>query len=407
LNHSRSGGVGRLEQLLYRSERWMYRGPRPNRLARLLNGAWARAGSAGLGRGRLVTLEVPGRRTGRATTIPLIVADHDGERYLVAMLGERADWVANVRAAGGRAAIHHGRREAVQLEEVGPSERSPIVRRHLEVAPAARSFIASDRTVGPAAFDAIASEVPVFRVRPLAEAERTTEAERPTEAPLPARGQRRRRVLAVLAIVVVTALGAGVASVIPQSGPAPLALPAAPAQAPVGPLDGRWAAATGSTAGFRVVQTVLGMHADMVGRTTDVAGWAQVADGQLARAAFTVDLASVAVDGKAPEQVAVSLDTAEHPTATIELAQPVALPTAFEAGATATTTATGMLSLRGETHPVTITLAARRDGPAVRVAGSMAIDLADWGVEPMPGYGILGSVADQGVAEFMLVLRPA
>jgi F420H(2)-dependent quinone reductase len=50
-----------------------------------------------------VTLEVAGRRSGRAVRFPLWMADSDGEWYLVAMLGEQCNWVQNVRAAGARA----------------------------------------------------------------------------------------------------------------------------------------------------------------------------------------------------------------------------------------------------------------------------------------------------------------
>ena len=48
-----------------RLERWMYPDGRPNRLARLLNRGWAVLHATGLLPARLVTLEVPGRRTGR------------------------------------------------------------------------------------------------------------------------------------------------------------------------------------------------------------------------------------------------------------------------------------------------------------------------------------------------------
>src|SRR5688572_1913240 len=101
--------------------RWMYRGARPNGLARLMNRASAGLHSAGVVLpDRLVTMEVPGRRSGRIISFPLVVADHGGERYLVSMLGDRAEWVSNVRAAGYRAVLRHGRREAVRLQEVAP-----------------------------------------------------------------------------------------------------------------------------------------------------------------------------------------------------------------------------------------------------------------------------------------------
>jgi hypothetical protein len=108
---------------------------------------------------------VRGRRTGRATSFPVVVADYQGERYLVAMLGEGVNWVANVRAAGGQAVLRHGRREAVRLEEVDPAARAPILQRYLQVAPGARSHVPVDWRAPLAEFERIASQYPVFRVR--------------------------------------------------------------------------------------------------------------------------------------------------------------------------------------------------------------------------------------------------
>ena len=51
-----------------------------------------------LARSTWVTLDVPGRRTGRIISFPLVVADYNGERYLVSMLGPDTNWVHNVRA---------------------------------------------------------------------------------------------------------------------------------------------------------------------------------------------------------------------------------------------------------------------------------------------------------------------
>jgi hypothetical protein len=95
----------------------------------------------------------------------VVVADHEGERYLVAMLGEGANWVAIVGAAGGRAVLRHGSREAVRLEEVNPSARAAILRRYLQLAPGARAHIPVDRHAPLAEFERIAAGYPVFRVR--------------------------------------------------------------------------------------------------------------------------------------------------------------------------------------------------------------------------------------------------
>jgi len=142
----------------------MYRGGRPNLFARLLNRSWATLASVGLAPRRLCTLEVQGRRTGRVISFPVVVADHEGERYLVALLGERAHWVRNVRAAEGQAALRHGHREAIQLEEVDPVDRGPILRRYVSIAPGGRSHIGIDATASREAFERIAPDIPVFHI---------------------------------------------------------------------------------------------------------------------------------------------------------------------------------------------------------------------------------------------------
>ncbi|MEU6148203.1 nitroreductase/quinone reductase family protein [Streptomyces sp. NPDC047081] len=152
--------------LLHRFDRWMYRDGRPGRLARLMNRQTAIAASAGLSPRRLVTLEVSGRRTGRRLSLPVVVADHEGERYLVSMLGEDVNWVRNVRAAGGRAVLRHGRRVAVRLEEVEVGSRAPVLRRYLALAPGARPHLRLDRRAPLEEFERIADRVPVFRILP-------------------------------------------------------------------------------------------------------------------------------------------------------------------------------------------------------------------------------------------------
>ena len=126
--------------------KWLYRGGRPNRVARLADRFTAALSARGVGPDYLVTLEVPGRRSGRTVSLPIVVADVRGERYLVSMLGEGVNWVRNVRAAGGDATLRHGRREEVRLEEVAPERRAPVLKAYLGRAPNARVHIPVERT---------------------------------------------------------------------------------------------------------------------------------------------------------------------------------------------------------------------------------------------------------------------
>lgn len=87
---------------------------------------------------------------------PVVMADYGGDWYLVSMLGENANWVRNVRAAGGRALIRHGEAHEVELYEVRVEKRALVLRRYLEVAPGARPHIPVDRSAPVEEFDRIA-----------------------------------------------------------------------------------------------------------------------------------------------------------------------------------------------------------------------------------------------------------
>jgi len=99
-------------------------------------------------------------------SLPVVVADYESERYLVAMLGEDVNWVANVRAAGGHAVLRHGRREELRLEEVDPKLRGPILRRYLQLSPGARAHITVHPSASVEEFNAVAAKYPVFLIRP-------------------------------------------------------------------------------------------------------------------------------------------------------------------------------------------------------------------------------------------------
>jgi deazaflavin-dependent oxidoreductase (nitroreductase family) len=119
--------------------------------------------AAGIGPDQAATLEVRGHKSGRMISFPVVVADYQGERYLVAMLGQKTNWVRNLRA-DGHAVLRHGRREDVALVEDLSDKRSAILRRYLELAPGARPFFPIDRHAPVSDFDRIVDQYPVFRV---------------------------------------------------------------------------------------------------------------------------------------------------------------------------------------------------------------------------------------------------
>jgi deazaflavin-dependent oxidoreductase (nitroreductase family) len=146
--------------------RWFYRGGRPNRVARALDRCTAALCARGVGPDSLLVLDVVGRRSGKAISLPLVVAVVGGERYLVSMLGRKANWVLNVRAARGEVAIRHGRREEVRLEEVASDRRAPVLMAYVGQAPGARAHVPVDKDAPLAEFQRVAPGFPVFRILP-------------------------------------------------------------------------------------------------------------------------------------------------------------------------------------------------------------------------------------------------
>jgi deazaflavin-dependent oxidoreductase (nitroreductase family) len=151
-----------------------YKNRRPTRAGRMINRAWTWMAGAGLTpnswpgqpRGGTIALETTGRRSGRARANVVTWVEHDGERYLVSMLGEAVDWVRNARAANGEAAIRHGDRHPVRLVEVPVDQRAPIIQAYLK-----RTRISTQEHLGGIAVDApleefqrIAPRHPVFRI---------------------------------------------------------------------------------------------------------------------------------------------------------------------------------------------------------------------------------------------------
>ncbi|WP_369211063.1 nitroreductase/quinone reductase family protein [Streptomyces flavofungini] len=151
-------------QFLYGLKRWIYRGDRPGPVVRLLNRYWRRKYAAAHGRTGGVTLCVRGRSSGKTIAFPVMMVSSGDKWYVVSMLGAHANWVRNVRAADGRAAIRRGRTFDVRLCEIAVESRPPILKKYLQAAPGARPHIPVDPEAPVSHFERIAADHPVFEV---------------------------------------------------------------------------------------------------------------------------------------------------------------------------------------------------------------------------------------------------
>jgi hypothetical protein len=102
------------------------------------------------------------------------------------------------------------------------------------------------------------------------------------------------------------------------------------------------------------------------------------------------------------EAALVAGELARHPYATFVLTQQLPLSSAFSSGATISLPLVGRLSMNGVSRRVTFATSERRNGRALQVAGSIPVSLGTWGVKRPAGLGPLGSLANHGVAEFVL-----
>ncbi len=170
-------------------------------------------------------------------------------------------------------------------------------------------------------------------------------------------------------------------------------------------VDGTWRIAPGSQAGYRVDEILFGQSATAVGRTDDVTGGIEIDGSRVVSGSFTVDMTTVQSDESRRDNQFRGriMDVSSHPTSTFELTSPISIESLPGDGEEIEVEASGDLTLRGTTRPVTFTLRAQRSEPGIRVAGSIPIVFEEWGI-PNPSFGP-AQTEDRGELEFLLVLR--
>ena len=222
--------------------------------------------------------------------------------------------------------------------------------------------------------------------------------------------------LAAAAVVAVLAVGGPFVYIhfLSGSAPAPLDLNASPGATASGsgqvaadsPLAGTWTIATGSRAGYRVSEVLLGQDNVAVGRTSSVAGHLTIARTAVTGGAFTVKMGTIHSD-KSRRDAQFNgriMDVATYPTGTFTLTRGISLAPVPANGKVVTYHATGNLTLHGQSRPVTFPLRAERTTTAIQVSGTIPTTFTDWGI-PNPSFASVVTTQDHGLLEFLLVLH--
>lgn len=183
--------------------------------------------------------------------------------------------------------------------------------------------------------------------------------------------------------------------------------------------DGRWVVVADEEAfaGFRIVEHFSGgIDNTAVVRSPAATGSALVEGTTVDDIEIEVDLTRLESQDSVPPGVpgignrvdqlrgdGLEIDT--FPTATFVLTEPISLSAPPAIGESIAAEATGDLTVHGVTRTVTIPIEARWSGDVIDLAGTLAVALANHGMDP-PNRPFV-EVDDVGTLEFQLVLERA
>ena len=185
-----------------------------------------------------------------------------------------------------------------------------------------------------------------------------------------------------------------------------------------GGIDGTWnvdtsigsfAESTSSFVGYRVQEQLASIGANTaVGRTPNVSGSLTISGTQVTAATISADLTTLQSDDQRRDgQLArQGIQTSQFPTATFTLTSPIDLGSVPADGKEIQVTATGKLTLHGQTEDAQIPLKARLTGSIITVSGSLPIVFADYGIQKPNSFMVL-TIADEGTMELQLFFARA
>lgn len=172
-------------------------------------------------------------------------------------------------------------------------------------------------------------------------------------------------------------------------------------------VEGEWVIAAGSEVGYRVDESINGFDTTANGRTQAVTGEFTIGATSVTAGEFVVDMTTFKSDqsrrdGQFNGRI---MDVANFPTSTFTLTAPIDFKQVPTDGSTITASATGDLTLKGTTLPVTFEVDATFLNGRVAVVGQIPIVFADYGIEN-PSFGTI-TTEDNGILEFVLAFDRA
>jgi deazaflavin-dependent oxidoreductase (nitroreductase family) len=117
---------------------------------------------AGVKLGTTSLLTVRGRKSGQPHTVPVVLVEQNGERFLVAPYGV-VQWVRNIRAAGTATLTRSRHSETINATELEAREAAPVLKQYLQqVSGGVRSYFDATKDSPLEDFEREAASHPVF-----------------------------------------------------------------------------------------------------------------------------------------------------------------------------------------------------------------------------------------------------
>jgi polyisoprenoid-binding protein YceI len=222
----------------------------------------------------------------------------------------------------------------------------------------------------------------------------------------PKRQESRFLLLGAAGLVLALLCGYAVMAYGTRGAPPPVSLGVAPAMGSnLGLIEGKWGVKLGdnSFAGYRIRER-LGIFPapnDAVGRSQAITGALTIKDSRLLHASFTVDVTRMRsqLADRDDRMRSDGLATDSYPRATFVSTEPVDL-TGVSPRAERRLVIPGDLTIHGTTNRVRFPIHARWNGATIDVAGSLAIDRSDYGLEIPGSVGL--RVSEVGTIEVRL-----
>jgi len=134
-----------------------------NSLVRFANRFMIRLNRWGIAATNSYVLTVHGRKTGKAYSVPVLLVEERGQRWLVSPYGE-VSWVRNARAAREVTLSRKGRSEVLKIHEASPQESAPILKHYIMRESIVRPYFDVQPDSPLEAFVAEAPRHPVFQL---------------------------------------------------------------------------------------------------------------------------------------------------------------------------------------------------------------------------------------------------